>query len=257
MTLEQTLKEIKTLIPFAEEDVETGDPATLNGRRGRKIQSMEQISRLKRDYKNELLKTAVFIVVYGSERGEFEKIATNDRFGLFSANPEDFYNDLAARIPPVVYQGKESVSNVFDILGRHLEDKMNEIGVLEYNQLVFKEAYVGTSTTQAEFTKLVKRAVNDQMGAEVVGIQAVNSIMAQAISRNHSGKTTPIILGTDDLSLVMSLHSDLPRLSDRVFFVKAGEITGHLAINGAIPLHEVNGNTVKSALATINKTIKK
>lgn len=261
MSLEQTLKEIKTLKPFADEDLENVDPqtvnpATLNGRRGRKNQAVQQIIRLKRDYQRELLQSALFVIAVGSERKAFEDIATNNKFNLFSADPEQFYNDLATRIPPVVYQGKESVSNIFDILGRHLEDKMNEIGAFEYNQLVFKEAYVGTLTTQKEFTKLVKRAVNEQMGAEVVGIQSVYTIMDKAIDKGHSGKTTPIVLGTDDLILAKDLMRDLERLTSRVFLVQAGELTDSTLVP-EITLAEVNANSVKSALATINKTIKK
>jgi hypothetical protein len=215
---------------------------------------------LKDSYKRELMRSAMFLVVVGDGRLALEEIATNGKFGLFGSDPEEFYNDLASRIPPVVYQGKESVSNIFDILGRHLEDKMREIGTTEYNQLTFKEAYVGTTTSQAEFTKLVKTAVNEQLGAEVVGIQAVNSILDRAIEKGHATKTTPIILGTDDLKLAGDLMRDLSRLTSKVFLIQAGAVNGTVAVSkedSVLTVEEVNQATVKATLAQINKQIKR
>jgi hypothetical protein len=261
MSLEQTLKEIKTLKPFAEEDLEnldpaTTNPATLGGRRGRKMQALEQITRLKRDYKQQLMSSALFLVVVGSERQNFEHAATGNKFGLFSADPEQFYNDLAGRVAPALYQGKESVSGIFDVLGRHLEDKANELDLASYPQLIFKESYTGYLTNVKDFTRLVKRAVNDQMGAEIVGIQAVNSILDTAVERGHAGKTTPIILSTDDLQLAKELLRDLGRLSSRVFLVQAGTAPIESTAPNNIAVTDVNQGSVKSVLAQINKTIK-
>jgi hypothetical protein len=255
MSLEAILKEIKVQKPFAEENVDNGPAETLNGRRGRKHQAIEQIMQLKRAYKQNMLKTSAFVIVTGSLRKEFEEIATNKKFKLFSADPELFYNDLANRVPPSMYQGNESVVNMFDILGRHLEDKMNELDVFEYNQLIFKAKYVKSIKNPKEFSGLIKEAINEQMGAEIVGIQSVTSIIDKAIEANHFGTTTSIILGTDDESLVTDLTRDLEKLTNRIFLVVAGE--SKVKAPATVTLQEVTEKTAKQALDTIRSMMKR
>lgn len=261
MSLETVLKEIQTHLPFSKEDVENGPSETLNGRRGRKVQAIEALSRLKAQYRLDLLKSAVFIIVAGNQRKEFTEIATGDKYKLFSADPETFYNDLAGRVPPSLYVGKEGVNNIFDVLGRHLEDKMMELDALQYNQLIFKAKYAKPATNVAEFTEIVKEAINEQMGTEIVGIQAVTSILDDAIGRGHSGKTTSILLSTNDEKLVTDLLRDLgPR--NRTVLVLAGKTSKTLS-NSSVDLittlkvKEVTEESVKTTLDSIKNSLKK
>lgn len=262
MSLENVLKEINTYKPFAEENVEDGPMETLNGRRGRKHQAIEQLKVLKTQYRLDLLRSAVFIIVAGTQRSEFETIATGEGFKLFAADPEQFYSDLANRVAPSLYLGKEGVSNLFDVLGRHLEDKMGELDANAYNQLIFKEKYLKPVSTAAEFVSVVKEAINEQIGAEIVGIQAVTSILDDAISRNHTGKTTSILLSTSDEKLAQDLLKDLGSRGNKVILVLAGKSTKSLSsYNGelvnVIKVKEVNEESVKSTLDSIKTQLKK
>ncbi len=258
MSLESVLKEIKSLKPFTEENTDIGPVETLSGRRGRKNQAIEQTRLLKISYKRDLMASALFMVVVGNEAKQFEEISTGKKFNLFAADPEQFFADLSARVPEALYAGKESVSNIFDVLGRHLEDKASELDIIGYPQLIFKESYVGTLGNAKDFARLVRRAVNEQIGSEVVGIQAVNSILDKAIDRGHSSKTTPIVLTTDDLTFAAQLTKDLQRLTNRVFLVEAGTGEGlkTLSNEDTIKVEEVNPKTVGEVLAKINRSIK-
>jgi hypothetical protein len=256
MSLEKVLKEIQVQKPFAEEDVNSGPVETLNGRRGRKNQAIEALSRLKSEYLSDLLKSAVFIIVAGSERAEFETTATS-KFGLFSTDPETFYNDLSGRVPPALYLGKEGAHNLFDVMGRHLEDKMNELGVSQYNQLIFKERYIKPVKNQSDFTAIVKQAINEQLGAEIVAIQAVNSILDDAINRNHASKTTTILLSTNDEKLVGDLVKDLDKRGNKVSLVLAGKYPKSLKESATATVKEVTEDSVKSALDQVKNSLKK
>ncbi len=256
MSLQNVLTEIKKVKPFAEEDVNSGPMETLNARRGRKTQAIEQLKRLKRDYKQQLLLNTVFIVSVGSERETFEKIASEE-FGLFSADPEAFYKDLAGRVAPALYLGKEGVSNIFDVLGRHLEDKMMELDINAYNQLLFKAPYAQKINTTEEFIQLVKRAINEQIGSEIAGIQSIESLVDQAIEKNHSDKITPVILSTGDIDFANSLVADLTRLSTNVFLTVTGESDKNLkSANGVLVLKDSSKKSVESALKQIRKESK-
>jgi hypothetical protein len=258
MSLESILKDIHSYQPFANENVEDGPMETLNGRRGRKNQAIEQLRVLKAQYRTELLKSAVWIVVTGSESKEFETIATGEAFKLFASNPEQFYSDLANRVAPTLYLQKEGVSNLFDVLGRHLEDKMGELGAEQYNQLIFKEKYIKPIKNQAEFAAIVKEAINEQMGTEIVGIQSVTSILDDAIARNHSGRTTSILLPTNDDKLVLDLMRDLGIRGNRAVLVVAGKVPKALRdIQDKIVVKEVTETSVKGTLDTIKNSLRK
>ncbi len=259
MSLETIVKEIKTLKPLAEEDPNSGPMETMVGRRGRINQAIQRLSDLKREYSESLLQSAVFIIVAGAKRTEFTEIATGEKFGLFSSDPETFYRDLAERIPAVLYAGANaSPSNLFDILGRHLEDKMQEIGVESYNQLIFREKYITKMSNAEEFAQVIKTSINEQIGAEIVGIQAAASIVDKALDKGHVAKTTPIVLNTADEKLALQLTSDLGRITQRVFLVNAGKSTKELrSVEESINLKEVSEDSVKATLDQIKNSIRK
>jgi hypothetical protein len=253
MSLQTTVQELKELKPFVDENVEEGPIETLNGRRGRKNNAIEQTENLKRQYLSELLESAVFIVLVGSKRNEFEKLATGEGINLFSTDPETFYRDLASRVDNRVY-GNAGQTDIFDILGRHLEDKMIELGLREYNQMVFREQYVQPINNAEQLTNLLKTAINEQIGAEIVAIQAVTSIVDKAIDAGYVANVTPIVLNTNDEKLAINLIRDLPQKRPS-FLVIAGETTEYLKRANPVStqLEEVTKNNVKILINKLKK----
>jgi hypothetical protein len=258
MSLNTTVERIKEIKGFATEDVDTGPRETMAGRRGRKNQAIEQLKILKRTYRQELLQSAAFIIATGSSRSEFEQLAT-EKFECFAANPDDFYSDLAGRIPPVLYQGKESMVNLFEVIGRHLYDKGIELDLNEYNQLIFKQEHYVSIKDKNDLTRLLKNAVNSQVGAEIVGIQAVTSLVDKAIDKGHTGKVTPIVLSTDDEKLALDLETSLRKLNPRgVFLVVSGKGSKALkTVPNVISIKEPTEENVQQALKTISGATKK
>lgn len=257
MSLAKTLEEIKRIQPYVNEDVETGPRETMAARRGRKVQSIEQMKNYRRSYRLELLESAAFIVVTGSAAKEFATVAT-EKFGCFSANPLAFYEDLANRIPPTLYQGKESMVNLFDIIGRHLYDKAMELDLNEYNLLTFRQEHYVSVKSKEDLVKLLQSAINAQVGSEIVGIQAVTSLVDKAIETNHAKKVTPIVLTADNEKLALDLENDLRKLKTRgVYLVVAGKGTKTLrAVQGVISVKEPNETNVENALNQIGGSAK-
>lgn len=256
MSLSTLLEEIKKARPYAEENVEEGARETLNARRGRKAQNIELLERLKEDYTNNLRKTAAFVLVVGDKRNEFTATAT-ENFKCFSADPDFFYADLARRVPTSLYLGKEGMSNVFDVLSRHLEEKMLDLGVGEYNQLIFKQEYRSYVGSPQEFVALVKRAINEQIGGEVVGFQSAKSLTDTAIDKNHAAKVTPILLPTSDGAFALTVAEALEKISTRVFIVAAGATEFEFEPGEALVVKEPTDESVKKTLKTISNSLKK
>lgn len=256
MSLTNVLKEMVKFRPLAEEDTESGPMETLNGRRGRKRHAVEMMKNLREEYARELLSSAVFILSVGSERAAFENLAEND-FKCMSANPETIYRDLASRVHPSLYEGKESVTSLFDIVGRHLEDKALEIGVVGYPQMQFKQEYRRTIKSQEDFVQLLKVVINDQVGAELVGLQAISTLTDSAIEKNHKEALTPIVLGTDDVQFANQIVTALQRLTPKVFLVNSGTSKGISSTWNTLSLEEVNMKSVKEVMKNIKTNIKK
>lgn len=257
MSLQKVLEEMKKVRVLAEEDVDSGPIETLTGRRGRKRHAVEQLKNLRSQYSDTLLRSAVFILTVGSQREAFEQLASTEGNCLLSV-AESFYEDLANRIHPTLYTGKNTTSNLFDVVSRHLEDKARELGITEYPQLVFKHQYARQVTSSKEFTELLKQAITEQVGGEVVGINAVRSLTDTAIARNHTQTVTPIVLSTSDENFALELIPHLERLTTRVFLVVAGEASETLkATEGAIVLSEVSSKSMKAALKQIRSNLKK
>jgi hypothetical protein len=250
MSLTTCLDEIKKTKPVANEDVEAGNYQTLNARRGRKAAAIERLKELRYNYRYELGKTAMFLVVTGSQAQELADALVP--FSGFVRNPEDFYNDLAHRMCPVIAATKGSISNLFDVLGRHLEDKMRELGVTEYNQIIMKASYGRTVSNETEFAALVKQAINEQVGPEVAGLQAIVSSVDEAIEREHSGSASLFVLPTQDEDFVKTLSTGLKRLSPNVFVVTAGKTSKTMRdLAGSLTVKAVNEDSVDGLIKAI------
>lgn len=258
MSLQKTIEEIKKVQPYINEDVDSGPRETMSGRRGRKNQAIESMKLFKRDYRQGLLQSAAFIIVTGSNKDAFQHLAAG-KFECFSADPSDFYEDLANRIPEALYKGKESMVNLFDIIGRHLYDKAIELDLNAYDQLIFKQEHYVSIKNKEDLVELLKRAINAQVGSEIVGIQAVTSLVDKAIQKEHTAKVTPIVLSTDDEKLALDLESSLRRLNPRgVFLVVSGKGTKALsAVPNVVRIKEPTEENVEQALKQISGATKK
>lgn len=268
MSLTKILEQIKTDQVNAATPVTNEPRETYTGRLGRQQRAVENLKDLKVQYRKELRDSAVYIVVVGSAKDDFTNTAT-ESFGLFSANPTELYNDLANRLSPGLYQSNASTHDLFQVFGRHLEDKAIELGLEEINQMVFRQEYRRNITSKEGVVQLITEAINQQIGPELVGIQAVHSITDKAIESNHLSKTTPILLSTESEQLALDLVSSLYRLNvDRAtgfqrhakntFLVIAGKSTKALRnVPGSISVKEVTKESVEQTLTTIKTSIKK
>ncbi len=257
MSLTKILEEIKVNQAFADASLENEPRETYTARAGRKQRALESLKDLKGQYRTELRKNTMFIVVVGANKDAFTSTAT-ENFGLFSADPTELYNDVAARINPALYQGNFSTQDVFEILGRYLEDKAMELGVVEYPQPIFRQEYRRNITSKQDVVQLITDVINGQVGSELAGLQALYSITNKAVERNHDSKTTPILLATDNEKLALDLLSGLPRLTKSVYLVVAGKASKTLKnVPGSLYVKEVDKESVEQTLTNIKNLNKK
>lgn len=254
MSLKQIIEQIKVQQPLADEDVESGAAETLNARRGRQRQAVEQLKLLRDQYTQELMRSTVFILAVGDQSEEFTKLLSTE-YGAFSADPEAFYSDLAGRVNPQLYKGRESSSSMFDTLSSHLEDVALKMQIIGYPQLIFKAQYRRMLNDENDFRGLVREAINDQMGSEIVGIAAVRSVSSKAIEKGHSDKVTPIVLNVEDPNLAVSLLDTLKRLTPNVAMVTVGKAPKGFKDRSVNTLKNVSNENVEFTLNLIKNKI--
>jgi hypothetical protein len=264
MSLHNIVKEIEANRSQAEADVHLGSPNTYNARIGLKRAAVSAMERLKDQYNKELLASTVFIIVTGSARAQFTDAASNETFGCFSTDPEDFFKNLTNRIDPSLF-GRESVAKLFNIAGNILYDKAMELGIVSYSGLSFSEKYNSGVKKNEDFVPIIRDAIIDQVGSEIVGINAVNSIMNKALEKRHSAKITPLILNTQNEKFALDLFKNLKEhkvagekrgLTPNVFLVIAGKPSKTLqTVPQAILVKNVTEASVEEALTAIQNTV--
>lgn len=255
MSLGNILKEIETNRPQAEMDVTLGTPATYGGRVGLKRAATESIKRLKLQYQKELMTSTLFIVVTGTERDTFSTLASGETFGCFAVDPEDFFKDLTSRLDTRLF-GRENVRGLFSIAENILQDKALELDIASYPALRFDDRYNSSVKTAEDFVPLIRNAINDQVGSEIVGINAVYSIVDKAIEKKHEASVTPVVLNTSDEKFALDLQKNLKRLTPNVFLVSAGKVSKALkTAEGTIVVKTVSEDTVGDALSAIRSKI--
>ena len=260
MTLDSILKEIDKNRPYAEAVLDMNSPGTYRARLGLKKSSEEIIVRMKREYKEELLKSSAYIIVTGSAKDAFSELASSDKFGCFTVNPDNFFMELAENVSPPTIKpslyGREGVKSLFSIAQNVFRDKATELGIVEYPFLAFNDKYHMAVNTKEEFANLLKTAIVDQVGSEIVGVYAANCIVDKAIEKRHAAPVTPIILGTSDEKFALSLSENLKKLKSKTFLVVAGKASKPVqGSNGAIVVKNVSEENVADALTTIKNKI--
>ncbi|HEY5236471.1 MAG TPA: hypothetical protein VIJ14_09860 [Rhabdochlamydiaceae bacterium] len=255
MSLKKILEEIETNRATAEMNAELGPENTRVGRMGIKRNAVELTKRLKLQYRKELMGSVAFIVVTGTARDQFAQAASDDKFGCFSVDPDSMFAEIASKIDARLY-GRESTKHLFNIVTNLLQDKAMELDIQSYDGLMFNERYNITVQSAAEFTPVVRNAVSEQVGSEIVGINSVNSIVDTAIKKGHEALVTPVILTTNDERFAVTLNKDLKRLTTSVFLVAAGKVSKTFKKDtGCLSVSNVTEDSVGETLVEIRAKV--
>jgi hypothetical protein len=248
MSLSAILDQINQQKEIAQQDLDVVNPRALTYKKGQINSAKQKLENLYVDYKNELLKNAVFILVTGDQSESFASIA-EDKFKCFSADGKAMFKEIVDKISPELYRNKKINSFTFEVIGNILEDKMKTLDINAYNQLIFDTKYSRVIKDKSEMLDTVTSAVVDIVGSEVVGLDALERITEKAVNKNYKSKIVPILIQSQDESFIVSITEGLKRLNPRVVKVLAGKTETDLKTK--ISLEEVDEKNVEETLKTI------
>lgn len=248
MSLATILDQINQQKEIAQQDLNVISSRALPYKKGQITSAKQKLEDLYVDYKNEVLKSAVFILATGDQSETFASIA-EEKFKCFSVNGKTMFREILEKVNPQLYKNKKINAFVFEALGNLLEDKMKLLDVKAYNQLIFDTKYSRVVKDETEMLDVVASAVTDIVGSEVVGLDALERVTQKAVSRNYKSKIVPILIYSTDENFIASITDGLKRLNPKVVRISAGKTETDLKVK--ISLEEVDEKNVEETLKTI------
>jgi hypothetical protein len=198
------------------------DPRTRNARLGIARRAQEDLLGLFNDYKNEVRKRIVFILPTGPSADKFTELSSKE-FGCFAVDAEGVYKDSIKNINPVLFNNSPFNPALLDTAVNYFQDVAEEIGLISYPMVIYKNTYARTLKNQQELLDIVKEAFNADIGSEVVGYYAIHKATNLGLESEFAGKIMPVILTTSDLKLIASLEENLKTITNNIFVVDTKE----------------------------------
>jgi len=248
--LEQILEQINENKKIAETDLSTVSPRAYPYKLGQVNSAKSKLEGLYIDYKNQILNRAVFILVTGDRSEDFANIA-KDEFQCFSVAGETLAKEVVSEISPQLYQGKTVNASIFDVIDNVLEKKMKALDVMSYNSLMFNTKYQKLVKNEKEMIAVTRDAINDIVGGEIIALDALEKTAQEAVNKNYKSKIVPILIHSEDFSLIKTLSRDIIKINPRVVRVLAGKTDCKEDLNTIAKLKKVDIEEVGNALKKI------
>jgi hypothetical protein len=225
-------------------------------RLGNIMQAKEQLRILGQEYRKALISRAAFTIVTGTQAEKFAKLAESE-FSCFAVNVEDFFNEVTAKVPSALYQGVSSSQNLFEHIAAAIEDKARALDIESYPALIFESKFKKMLNGKEEMVQLAKVAINDKIGGEIVGLDALNKITQKVIDSGLSGKVIPVVLVAEDASVVEELSKGLKRsLSRNTFIVSTGtKVDKKIKDMSLDTIKSVDSDSVEKTLLKIKENL--
>jgi len=252
----ETIKQRRSIVDTEKSLHEVVDPFAQRTKLGQIKRAKEDLKDLYLEYRTELKQRAAFVILTGSKKEEFSALAEKD-FGCFFLDADTFYLSILEKVPARLYTNFTASPTLFDHIGARFGDMAQDIEIIGHAAFLFESKYKKVLKDKNDALELMKRAFNDKIGGEVVGLDAIHRVAARAVNEDFSEKTVPIILQTDDELLVKELARDLKRLTPNVFVVSIGTKVGKDIKNiSTASIKTVTEESVKQSLLKIKENLR-
>ena len=236
------------------------DPRNYAAKKGHIQRAKLDLEELYMEYRKEVQSRALFIIVSGTQAEKFAKIA-EEEFFCYQMDSDGFYEDLVSEVHERLYTNQTASPSLFDILGGTFERRAMDIGIIGYPALIFESKYKKFLKNKEDLLFLAKKAFNEKVGPEILGLDAVEKISTLAINSEDDEKKVlkkfPIVMVTKDESLVKDLAKGLSFVSNSVYIISAGTVKDKgVKENSVTSLKSTTKATVEKSLVKINEISK-
>jgi hypothetical protein len=256
--IQELVKKIKETKKMAERSP-GNNPDNYAVKQGFIRRAKDDLEELYLKYRKVIQKESIFILVTGSKKqiDLFSETAA-EKFDCFRYDAEEFYNRIAKEVHPAIYENKVSSSNLFDILSSIFEKFAQDLGIIGFPALLFNQKYKTTMKNKSDLISVIKRAFNDNMGAELVGYYTIDMLSRKAVNDNFDGPIVPVVMECYDQELVKELSHRLATITPNVFIVSvgSGKIDETIKNKSIACIEKALVDEVKETMVNIKKNLK-
>ena len=254
-SLVETIAKKKDLVAQERDLPEINNPNVVRQKLGHIKRAKEDLKQLFYDYRKEVQNRAAFIIVTGDKAEGFVK-TTEKGFGCYGVDAEILFKEIGKQIPTPIYLNKSSSPALFDYFAAKFGDRALDIDIIGHPHLGFESKYNKVLKSEEDMVNLMKKAFNEKVGAEVIGLDAIDRVAERAVNDGYAGKTVPIVLHTQDEELIIELSKTLKKLTGNIFIVSAGKVASKKIQNAFIAqIKSVNKKSVETVLKTIKENL--
>jgi signal recognition particle subunit SEC65 len=253
--LKTLLEDIAVAEKRAGAEIPQNNGTTMGGHLSRRRAAELRIPELKREYRNELAKHILPIIVTGPLASDFTALAS-DKVGAVSVDGEALYAELLSRMPREATIGRMTTKVIADILTRHFMDVANEADVVSYPSLALNSRKSFAVKNKDDLDRLIKSIVNSSAGSEFSLIYNLNSIRDKALDMEFSSAVLPVLVRVGDETLVDSMLSSYKSFSGQVYLLTAGSTSSSLNEKALVALDSVDEESVTAALKEVKAALK-
>lgn len=221
MEFKDLIKKVKETKVLASADPGS-DPRTYTAKVGKIRRAKEDLAQLFGDYKTEVRRRVIFILPEGAGSEKFAALADKE-FGCFVVDAEGVFKDSIANVNPVLFTNSPFNPSLLDTVTNYFQDVADEIGLMSYPMVIYKNTYARTLRNQEDLLTVTKEAFTENIGSEVVGHYAIHKVAIEALGDKFAGKMVPVILLTSDDKLRESLSETLKVITNNVFTIDTKE----------------------------------
>jgi hypothetical protein len=260
MELKHMLAEISKLKLRAEIKIPKSNVNTVQSHISRKRSAELRLPEVKRDYKIALVNSRLIvpIIVTGDSSEEFAKVASEET-GILALDGEALYKNIASRLPEQASKGKMAPKTVVDLVSKHFFDIAIDKGVNEYNPINYRHSKTFAVNNAADLDKMIKRVINDQVGAAMTLVFNLDEIADYGIENEYDGEKSqlPVLVVVKDTSIVDQIIEGMKEFTDSSYLLTSGLIDGKVTTKAMVAVEEVNKTSVSNALKTVKSNMKK
>lgn len=252
MSFESILNNIKEQKELTQLVIEPGDP-TSRTKAGMINQAKIQLEQLRQDFRDEALRKAVFIVVYGKKSREVSKLMTEE-FDVKAGSPRILAKKVVDRIPdPSLYDNRMLHPSVIDACSSILDDLAKDMGITYLPTFYYDGLkHAVHLTCKADLEKVVEATILNGVGGEIFAISAIMDTIDSLIEEGYTSPVLPIVLETTEEDSV-KLTEDLLKLNSNVFRVSTSGEAADLKLPSKT---KVDSAAIQKVLVEIKQNIK-
>ena len=231
MSLPEIQKKYQSMKELSEKQIPNVDPQLHRV-------SLANIRKAKRDlgdvvteYRKEALNGNALLMFVNSDKSEEFLNIAKEEFGTYTANINDFAEELSKDIHETYYKNHAINNTIFSQLEATFNLLAMDMGIQMYDAIYYDNKYAGKLNNKKDLINLINRAYSEGLGGEVFALFYTHVTAGKAITDGFTGKLIPIVIDTNgNESLAKKIVEDSGRIGINavILNIKAKEIDKEL-----------------------------